>query len=206
MNNKQIYLVDDDPLIRESLAWFFQNASLPLLTFASAQAFLQSINLQQVGCVILDICMPELDGITLQKKLNQANSTLGIVFLSGNADVPTTSKAFKQGAIDLLQKPVEPEILLTSVEQALLYSEKCYATYQHQQAIQQKLTQLSIRERQILQCVLQGLANKQIADKLHIALRTVEIHRHNMMQKMACNSVLELSKLLTGVSLELFEK
>lgn len=199
---KNLFLVDDDLIIRDSLSWLFQSISLNVQVFDSVEKFLSAVEPIQIGCVILDICMPGKNGLVLQRILNQQCSTLEIVFLTGYADVPITSNVFKLGASDLLQKPVDPEILLQSIHRAWEKSCEKYMNYQEKRQFLYHFNQLTTREKQMLYYVLCGYSNKQIAAELFIALRTVEIHRHNMMQKMQCKNFIELSRILTIVALE----
>lgn len=200
MNNallSNVYLVDDDASIRDAVTWLLSAANISLTCFPSAASFLKHVDPSQAGCVLLDICMPEMTGVELQEKLLNDNNVLNIVFLTGQADVPTTSKIFKNGAFDLLEKPVDAQALIAVVLHALEESYKKAQQLQERKKWQNCIAQLTHREKQILRLVLDGHQNKVIADRLHIALRTVEVHRHNLMQKMDNNSPVQLAYLLS---------
>ena len=197
ISNHQIYLVDDDPSIRHALTWLLDAAGIKLVTFASAAAFLDAVDTMQPGCVLLDICMPEMSGVELQERLLQQEHVMSIVFLTGQADVPTTSKVFKNGAFDLLEKPVDAEHLIEVIKNALQVSQQKYELVTERQELAQKIASLTERETQVLKLVLEGAPNKVIADRLHVALRTAEIHRHNMMSKMGQDSAIKLAHILS---------
>ncbi|CAI1615055.1 Transcriptional regulatory protein fixJ [Serratia fonticola] len=196
--SEQAYLVDDDPCVRDALVWLLEGAGITLTVFPSAQAFLQQAKLDQPGFVLLDICMPEMGGLALQEILMRSEHALSIIFLTGEADVPTTSKAFKNGAFDLLEKPVDAEILLRTIRDAQEVSRQKAQRLAKAVHLRNMLAKLTARERQIMLLVLAGHPNKVIAEQLYLALRTVEIHRHNMMKKMNCDNSLQLAQLLSN--------
>lgn len=190
--NENVYLVDDDPAVRESLSWLLEAVQIRLRSYDGAHRFLAEADLSQPGCLILDLCMPGMSGGELQEALNRIPNTLAIVFLTGEADVATTVSLFKQGAFDLLEKPVDSTVLLEAIGRACAQSREAHERQQTRRALQTRLDLLSTREREIMALVQEGMQNKQIADRLCIALRTVEIHRHNMMKKMGCTTPLQL--------------
>ncbi|MGL5948053.1 MAG: response regulator transcription factor [Aeromonas sp.] len=198
-----VYLVDDDAAVRSSLTWLLEEAGFTLQSFASAAEFLATVDLASTGCLLLDICMPSVSGTELQEELARRGCALAVVFLTGEADVSTTAQVFRRGAFDLLEKTVAPEVLLATVQRAVAASETAHANTLAALALRECLSALSPREAQILWAVFAGLANKQIAEQLHIALRTVEIHRHNMMQKMGVQQSLALIQALTRHEAEL---
>ncbi|GKX56619.1 DNA-binding response regulator [Leminorella grimontii] len=194
---KAIYLVDDDPAIRDSLIWLLEAAGIRLISFSSADAFLQQVDVTLPGCVLLDICMPGMTGVELQEQLMRQDNVLSVIFLTGHADVPTASKIFKNGAFDLLEKPVDIDELLRVIRQALINSQRKFEWFEKHYQLRNAWEQLTEREKQILALVLEGLSNKVIADRLYLALRTVEIHRHNMMKKMGSDSPIQLAHALS---------
>ncbi|MEH6534454.1 MAG: response regulator [Photobacterium frigidiphilum] len=194
--NKRVFLVDDDPMIRESITWMLEGDGFDVQAFDGSDSFLANVDLSEPGCAILDICMPGMNGIELQQILSDFDTILSVIFLTGHADVPTTAVAFKNGAIDLLQKPVEPDVLLASIEAALKSSDQKATLWQQKLSFEEKLSRLTPREKQLMELVVAGDANKTIADKLCLAQRTVEIHRHNLFKKMEVTSALQLVKLL----------
>ncbi|TKB56058.1 response regulator transcription factor [Ferrimonas aestuarii] len=189
-NNTPLYLVDDDEAILDSLSFLLGNYGLNPKAFASGSAFLDSVDLQLPGCVILDSKMPQLSGQELHQRLQQQQSPLAVIFLTGHGDVPMAVDAFKQGAFDFFQKPVQGSALAQSIEKAFEYS------LQRHQALQQlaRIDSLSDRERQLFQLVLAGHTNKQMAETLFVSLRTIEVHRANMMRKLDATNVAELLK------------
>ncbi|MGY3887527.1 response regulator transcription factor [Aeromonas aquatica] len=192
-----VYLVDDDPAVRASLGWLLEAVQIRLQSYDGARSFLAEADLSQPGCLILDLCMPGMSGGELQEALNRLPNTLAIVFLTGEADVATTVSLFKQGAFDLLEKPVDSTVLLAAINRACAHSRAAHGRQLARQMLQARLELLSPREREIMGLVQEGMQNKQIADRLCIALRTAEIHRHNMMKKMGCTTPLQLVQLLT---------
>lgn len=192
-----VYLVDDDLAIRDSLTWLLEAAGIRLISFSSADAFLQQVDISQPGCVLLDICMPAMTGVELQQQLLRQDNVLSIIFLTGHADVPTTSKIFKNGAFDLLEKPVDVDELLRVMRSACQTSQDKFNRLATCRQLQTALDRLTSREKQILMLVLAGHPNKVIADRLCLALRTVEIHRHKMMKKMGIDSPVQLAHTLS---------
>ncbi|SQI42163.1 Transcriptional regulatory protein fixJ [Leminorella richardii] len=193
MTLTNVYLVDDDPAIRDSLTWLLEAVGITLVSFSSADDFLQQVDVTQSGCVLLDICMPGMTGVELQEQLLRQDNVLSVIFLTGHADVPTASKIFKNGAFDLMEKPVDVDELLRVIRQALLNSQEKFTWFEQHSRLKSAWNQLTEREKQILTLVLEGHPNKVIADRLCLALRTVEIHRHNMMKKMDSDSPIQLA-------------
>lgn len=197
MMTSNVYLVDDDPAIRDSLAWLLEAAGIDLISFPCADDFLKQVDITQPGCVLLDICMPEMTGVELQEQLLRKDNVLSIIFLSGHADVPTASKIFKNGAFDLLEKPVDTDQLLQILHSARQASLDKFNWQEKYRQLRNALNSLTDREKQILMLVLEGHPNKVIADRLYLALRTVEIHRHKMMKKMGSDSPVQLAHMLS---------
>ena len=190
-------MVDDDPAIRDSLTWLLEAAGVNLISFSGADDFLKQVDITQPGCVLLDICMPEMTGVELQEQLLRNDNVLSIIFLSGHADVPTASKIFKNGAFDLLEKPVDVGELLRVLQSARQASVEKFNWLEKYHQLKEALDSLTGREKQILMLVLEGHPNKVIADRLYLALRTVEIHRHKMMKKMGSDSSVQLAHMLS---------
>lgn len=197
MITSNVYLVDDDPAIRDSLTWLLEAAGVNLISFSGADDFLKQVDITQPGCVLLDICMPEMTGVELQEQLLRNDNVLSIIFLSGHADVPTASKIFKNGAFDLLEKPVDVGELLRVLQSARQASVEKFNWLEKYHQLKDALDSLTGREKQILMLVLEGHPNKVIADRLYLALRTVEIHRHKMMKKMGSDSPVQLAHMLS---------
>lgn len=185
-----IYLVDDDAAIRDSLSFMLGQFGYQVQVFADGMSFLAHCPLQQPGCVILDARMPELTGQALQQRLLQCDSPLGIIFLTGHGDLPMAVEAFRRGACDFFQKPVNGKALAAAIDKALESSRKVW----EEQQLQARFNTLSPRERQVLQLLIQGQTNKQMSEALYLSLRTVEVHRANTMKKLGVHALGELMK------------
>ena len=190
MASALVYVVDDDESVRKGLARLFRSARLPVTTLDSAQAFLDREPHAGPSCVVLDVCMPEFDGLALQEALRGRPEQ--IVFLSGHGDVPMCAQAMKKGAVDFLTKPVDDEELLAAVHRALERSAAARQRAAERAAVRARLDTLTPREFEVLQHVIAGTLNKQIADKLGAAVKTIKIHRGRVMLKMGVVSVSEL--------------
>ncbi|MFC4161371.1 response regulator transcription factor [Chitinimonas lacunae] len=194
-----VYVVDDDAAVRDALALLLQAHGHPVRAFASGEAFLAALEAQSSGCVILDVRMDGLSGLDVFDRLCQRGSELSVLFLSGHGDIPMAVQAVKQGAFDFLEKPCREEELLHKLDQALAQIAQRRQVRQGTAALQARLARLSPREREVMQQVLAGKLNKQIADELQITVRTVEVHRANVFTKMEVRSAVELAQLLAGL-------
>ncbi|MCG9728801.1 response regulator [Shewanella sp. Isolate13] len=189
--NGPVYLVDDDEAIIDSIGFLMEGYGYKLSSFNCGDRFLAEVDLSQAGCVILDARMPGLTGPQVQQLLSDAKSPLAVIFLTGHGDVPMAVDAFKNGAFDFFQKPVQGSLLSQSIAKGLAYS-----TEQHQKRTNQDLIDtLSEREAQIFQLVIAGNTNKQMANELCVAIRTIEVHRSKLMTKLGVNNLAELVKL-----------
>lgn len=187
-----IFVVDDDEAVRTSLGRLLRSADLQVQTFASAQEFLDRTTYTGNGCVVLDVQMPDLDGPALHDRLIEEGVDLPIIFLSAHGDLATGISAMKKGALDFLSKPVDEELLLDAI-QAALSSHSTHRTQQVEQGeILSRLALMSPREREVMDCVVRGRLNKQIAGELCIAEKTVKVHRARVMKKMGVRSVAQL--------------
>jgi FixJ family two-component response regulator len=187
-----IFVVDDDASMRQSLVWLLRSAKWHAEAFASAEEFLARPPFPGTGCLILDVRMPHLSGLQLRDQLAARNSSLPIIFLTGHGDVPTGVDAMKKGAVDFLLKPVDDQVLLQAIQRAVERhrAEQAHARELH--TIRERVARLSAREREVMEFVIAGCLNKQIADALSIAEKTIKIHRGHVMQKMEVSSVAEL--------------
>jgi two-component system response regulator DctR len=200
-----VFIVDDDAGVRDALAWLLRSRRLPSESFDSADAFLAFIDAQgpqwqpvQPGCVLLDVRMPGTSGLALFETLiaRELLQILPVIFLTGHADVPTAVDAVKRGAFDFCEKPFSDNALVDRVEQALQTSQRTLAGLRAKQTLQQRLAELTERERDVMRLVVEGLPNKLIADQLQISVRTVEVHRARVFDKMAVKSAVELANVL----------
>jgi FixJ family two-component response regulator len=192
MSDGVVYIVDDNPSVCRALCRLLQAAGLEAVAFASGEEFLAHPHHDGAGCLILDMRMPGLSGLELQERLGQIQETLPIIFLTGHGNVPNTVQAMKGGAVDFLQKPVDDEELLAAVQRALALSRQRRAEQAARLEIESRLRTLTPRERQVLELVVKGLLNKQIAGELGAAEKTIKIHRGRVMQKMRASSVADL--------------
>jgi FixJ family two-component response regulator len=197
-----VYVVDDDESVRKSLARLIRSVGLPVETFPSAQAFLDAPRADRPSCLILDLRLPGASGLELQTALGDAGRTLPIIFISGVATVPASVRAMKGGALDFLQKPFDEAELLDRIRQALSRSHEARAEHARRDAVQRRLDALTPRERQVLDLVVAGKLNKQIAAELGAAEKTIKIHRGRVMRKMQAESVADLVRMMhtPGVS------
>lgn len=188
-----VYVVDDDPAIRDALTMLLEQHGLLVAACDSAESFL-TVARPGLGCAIVDLHMPGMDGLALQQWLGQSDLMLPIVFLTGHGDIPASVKAIKQGAVDFLTKPVPANVLLASVYAAIDESRGARAQALAAGDTAARLASLTTREREVMDLTIEGHSNKEIARKLGISHRTVEIHRARVMHKMGARTALELSR------------
>jgi FixJ family two-component response regulator len=184
--------VDDDASVRKALARSIQVADLNVKTFASAREFLDQDLPEGPGCLVLDVRMPGLSGLDLQAELNSRKIRTPIIFITGHSDIPVSVKAMKGGAVDFLTKPFKASHLLAAIREALKKDERLQASRAEQADVQCRLQTLTPREREVLDLVVKGLLNKEIAAQLGAAEKTVKIHRGRVMRKMQVQSVADL--------------
>ena len=190
-----VFVVDDDMAVRRSLARLLRSAGLNVETFPSAREFLDRLPSAPAGCIVLDVRMPGMTGPELFDQMAGKGLSLPVVFLTGHGDVPTSVRAMKKGAVDFLLKPVDDEVLLQAIRQAVARHVSRQAREQERQSIEGRLRRLSAREREVMEYVVRGDLNKQIAADLGISEKTVKVHRGRVMAKMEAGSVAELVRL-----------
>jgi FixJ family two-component response regulator len=197
-----VFVVDDDPSVRRGLSRLIRSLSWKAETFDSAAAYLKRAPFEGNGCIVLDIRMPGISGPELQSRLSEQGYSLPIVFLTGHGDVPASVEAMKLGAVDFLQKPVDENDLVRAIETALARDRDERPRYERRSAVLERLDRLTPREREVLEHVICGRLNKQIAVSLGIALKTVKIHRGRVMEKMGVGSLAELVRVceLAGIT------
>jgi len=198
-----VFVVDDDPSIRESLSLLLSSAGYSVNTFASAKEFLESEHSTSgPACLVLDVKMPGLSGLDLQKELMSRNIIIPIIFITGHGDIPMSVQAMKKGAVDFLPKPFDDGDLLEAVEQALLRDSQTHADLDEKKHILQRMDSLTPREHEVLTYLITGMLNKQIAFELNISERTVKAHRKQVFDKMGVNSIAELVRLTEKVGVK----
>ncbi|EGR0793190.1 response regulator transcription factor [Vibrio cholerae] len=191
MSDKQlpVYVVDDDESVRDSLAFMLEEYDFLVTTFADGQAFLDGVDIEQAGCVILDSRMPNLRGQQVHQILNEAKSPLAVIYLTGHGDVPMAVDAMQAGAVNFFQKPVKGAELAQAIIQGQVQSAATLDIALAKRAYQS----LTSREKDILRLIIVGKRNIRIADELCIAMRTVEVHRANLLKKFDAKTVAELA-------------
>jgi len=191
-----LHIVDDEDVIRDALAWLAQSRGLQARGHAGGQAFLDGVGAPdpEGDCVLLDVRMPDMNGIAVFDQLAARGllSRLPVIFLTGHGDVPMAVDSLKRGAFDFFEKPFNDNVLMDRVEEALAASRKAAGAA----AVQARLATLSAREREVLDLILAGMMNKVVADKLGISMRTVEVHRAHIFDKMQVKTAVELAGLL----------
>ena len=193
-----VYVVDDDEAVRDSLQWLLEGKGYRVRCFESAESFLSRYDAREVACLIVDIRMAGMTGLELQNRLIEARSPLPIVFITGHGDVPMAVDTMKKGAMDFIQKPFNEEQLVGLVERMLDHAKDTFADYQLSVSRDTLLSKLTLRESQVLERIVAGRLNKQIADDLGISIKTVEAHRANIMEKLSANTVADLLKIALG--------
>ena len=206
--NAQIFIIDDDAGVREALAWLLRSRRLPSQCFDSADAFVAQWQPgwlpEQPSCMLLDVRMPGMSGLALFEWLieHKLLAVCPVIFLTGHADIPTAVDAVKRGAFDFCEKPFSDNLLVDRIELALQRSAEVLTKERARQTVQARLDELTDRERDVMRLVVEGLPNKLIADQLDISVRTVEVHRARVFDKMAVKSAVELANLLRGAETE----
>jgi two-component system, LuxR family, response regulator DctR len=201
-----VYLVDDEDVVREALAWLLRSRRLLSEGFASAEAFEAMLDGRSSGwpvapsCLLLDVRMPGTSGLVLFERLIERNllEALPVIFLTGHGDVPTAVAAVKRGAFDFVEKPFADNALVDRIEQALNKSSEAILRRRDAEAVAKRLAELTDRERDVMRLVVEGRPNKLIADELDISVRTVEVHRARVFEKMDVRSAVELANALRG--------
>jgi two-component system, LuxR family, response regulator FixJ len=194
-----IFVVDDDSAVRDALKLLLRSVGQAVETFGSGQEFLEAYSEDRPGCLVLDIRMPGMSGLELQQKLNERHSILPIIFITGHGDVPMAVEAMQAGAVDFIQKPFRDQDLIDRINQALEKDNNNRAALGERNDIRHRLETLTPREREVLDLVVHGKANKVIAGDLKLSQRTVEIHRARVMEKMQASSLAHLVRMVLEV-------
>jgi len=193
-----VYVVDDDEAVRDSLQWLLEGKDYRVRCFDSAESFMARYDPREVACLIADIRMGGMTGLELQDRLVERKSPLPVVFITGHGDVPMAVNTMKKGAMDFIQKPFKEDELVSLVERMLERAKDTFAEYQSAASRDALLSKLTSREAQVLERIVAGRLNKQIADDLGISIKTVEAHRANIMEKLNANTVADLLKIALG--------
>ena len=193
-----VYVVDDDEAVRDSLQWLLEGKDYRVRCFDSAESFLSRYDPREIACLIADVRMGGMTGLELQNRLIDNHSPLPVVFITGHGDVPMAVDTMKKGAMDFIQKPFNEEQIVQLVERMLDHAKGTFAEYQQAASREALLGKLTLRESQVLERIVAGRLNKQIADDLGISIKTVEAHRANIMEKLSANTVADLLKIALG--------
>jgi FixJ family two-component response regulator len=193
-----VYVVDDDEAVRDSLQWLLEGKDYRVRCFDSAETFLSRYDPREVACLIVDIRMGGMTGLELQDRLVERKSPLPVMFITGHGDVPMAVDTMKKGAMDFIQKPFDETALVTLVERMLTQATTAFAESLQAASRDALMAKLTTREAQVLERIVAGRLNKQIADDLGISIKTVEAHRANIMEKLNANTVADLLKTALG--------
>ncbi|RQO68187.1 DNA-binding response regulator [Aquitalea sp. FJL05] len=187
-----VFIVDDDPAVRDSLALLIMAQGMRTVTFANAMEFLENYSEGEIGCMVLDIRMPQITGLALQEKLVERGITIPIVFITGHGDIEQCRRAFQSGAIDFLTKPIDQNRLIDSLRKGIRMSIHQQQQEEETQEVMQLLDRISGREREVLELVADGMSSKEIARQLDLSPRTIEVHRANLFSKLGVDSLADL--------------
>jgi FixJ family two-component response regulator len=184
-----VYIVDDDNGMRTSLAWLLESVGVKSAGFANANEFLSAFDPNVPACLVLDVRMPEQSGFDVQAELNRRGATLPIIFVSGHGDIPMSVRALQNGAIDFVEKPYNSQQMLDRVQRALKLASQRYAADQKQRELRKRLASLTAREKEVLRGVIDGKGSKRIASDLSISVKTVDVHRASIKDKLGAASI-----------------
>ena len=195
-----VYVVDDDPGVRTSLRRLLEEVSLPCQAFSTANEFLEAYSPASPGCLVLDVRMPGMSGIELHKRLVAEDVTIPVVIISGHGDIPMAADAMRRGAVDFMEKPVSPQLLLDRIQQALARDAETRRAKTERDAVATRAALLTPREREVVDLAVTGMANKQIAAQFGVSPQAIDAHRAKAMKKMQAENVAELVRLMITVS------
>jgi FixJ family two-component response regulator len=190
-----VYVVDDDPSVRAGLARLLKSVGLTVKTFASAPEFLDQAVSEGPGCVIADLRMPAMSGLELQDQLRAHHLNLPVIFLTGYGTVPASVRAMKKGAVDFLEKPVDDQVLIDAIFQALEKDREQRSEQAEVKVLQDRLATLTPREFEVFALIITGMLNKQVAYELGTTEKTIKVHRARLLEKMGCDSLAQLVRL-----------
>lgn len=194
-NNHTVFIIDDEIEIRDALSWLFRSVQFNVETYESAQEFLNKSSHEKQGCIIMDVRLPGISGLELLEQLKAQKNSIPVIIITGYGDIQMAVRAMKAGAVDFILKPFNDQCLLEVVQKHINKTTAIHST----ELIQERINSLSDRERQIIDLILDGKLNKQIAYELSISISTVEVHRANVMQKMKAKNLAQLIKMYLEV-------
>ena len=200
MSEATTHIVDDDPAVRDSLQWLLQSRGVRSRIWETGTNFLQFATSELCGCLLLDVRMPDMSGVELFDRLQALRCRVPVIFLTGHGDVPMAVKALKNGAFDFIEKPYDDNALVDKVLAAIAQDSKRCIKEESIRSLEQRLARLTDREQEVMRLILAGKLNKVIADELGIAMRTVEVHRSHIFEKMIVRSAVELRRRWAGHS------
>jgi RNA polymerase sigma factor (sigma-70 family) len=198
-SNPIVFLVDDDEAVRDSLGLLMKSVALTSRSFASADEFLAEYDPESPGCLVLDIRMPGMSGMELQQKLIEMRAILPIIFITGHGDIPMAVEAMQRGAVDFIPKPFRDHELLDRINKAIEDDRENRDALVEREEVEKRVEKLTPREKQVMELVVQGKANKVIAGDLEVSQRTVEIHRARVMEKMQVRSLAQLVRMVMQI-------
>ena len=191
-----VYIVDDDSGVRSSIRVLMKSVGLPAMPYAAAKEFLDAYHPNQPGCIVLDIRMPGMSGLELQEALNERGAVIPVIFITGHGDIPMAVEAMRHGAFDFLQKPFRDQDLIDRIQQALARDKETRESLREHGRTRARIASLTPREKEVLELLTSGKANKMMAQDLGLSQRTVEIHRAHVMEKMGAKSVAQLVRMV----------
>ncbi len=192
------YIIDDDKAVRDSLQWLIESVGLQVRTYETAQHFLEEVDHNAAGCLVLDVRLPGMSGLDLLEHMEKIGISLPTIMITGHGDVPVAVRAMKAGAVDFIEKPFSDQVLLDRVRDALERNKSNRRNAAEMTEIQLRLAKLTPRERQVMRLVVQGKLNKQIATELGLSHKTIEVHRAHVMEKMGAASLAELVRMVVA--------
>jgi RNA polymerase sigma factor (sigma-70 family) len=191
-----VFVVDDDPAMRQSLRWLIESVNVAVETYAAAQDFLAAYDPNRPGCLVLDVRMPGMGGLDLQAELARREIEVPVIIITGYAEVPTAVRALKSGALDFIEKPFSDQLLLDRIQQAIASDRQARVRRHERAALAARVAQLTPREREVMQLVVAGSSNREIAAELGLSVKTVEVHRARVMEKMKVDSLADLVRIV----------
>lgn len=194
--SEAVYLVDDDPDVRDAIVFLLENEGLPVRAFGEPQPLLDEVDGSSRGCMVLDVRLPQMDGLQLLEALRERSVEMPAIFISGHGDIPMAVRAVQAGALDFLEKPFRDEVLLEKVNNGLELDRHARESHSERLAVEKRLEELTPREREVMEGMLQGKLNKIIASDLDVSVRTVEVHRANVLDKLHARNSSDMVRLV----------